>query len=142
MKPLLLAALLLASTAGAQVQKWEYATLTIELTDRGDSPIGNSLVNKWEEKSRKIVFENRKNSSGVYSTNISIGDFWGKVTGKNYDDSTTEWAINNYVPFLNEVGDNGWELIDIQHTNKDYGKPGSPSILDRNIYFFKRLMSK
>ena len=70
-------------------------------------------------------------------------DFWGGITGKSYDNvEVVEWAINKYVPFLNEVGGIGWELIDIQHTNKNYGQIGLLDIVDKTIYFFKRLATK
>lgn len=118
MRPLLLTALLLASTAGAQVQKWEYALYHAHIAT--------------------VTLENNKNPPNYFQ--ILIGDKF-LVDSNSVQlfkrlgvDTKTAKHINDGAMLLNYFGSRGWELVSVTSTKDKDGE-------DTSLYF-KRPVSK
>lgn len=114
MKPLLLAALLLASTAGAQVHKWEYATYRVyeAYPMGGDARVSLALGNK--------TFQGESFSKFLES-------FFGK-DAKKYAN------LEQGMGFFNYLGSLGWELVTFNEIDN--------SKYDIRNFYFKRVVAK
>lgn len=116
MKSLTLAALLLVSTAGAQVQKWEYALLTVYLSRSGDT------------KTSVFAFES---ADGTYNAKGSTANLLKEIAGQEYGSLKNS---SKSTSLLNYLGSKGWEMIVISTTTKDG--------YDQNYWHFKRQTGK
>lgn len=143
MKPLFLAVLLFASIAGAQVQKWEYATLTLNFTHNDNLDIGNRSVFQWTDAMQNLYVENRKGQDGIYRSNIDESTFFKRITGNEYENiQILKWISSDYVGMLNVLGSIGWEFVDIDKYTISSNSSNGKSTSDFTRYFFKRLISK
>ena len=116
MKSLTLAALLLVSTAGAQVQKWEYALLTVYLSRSGDT------------KTNVFAFES---ADGTYNAKGSTANLLKEIAGQEYGSLKNS---NKSTGLLNYLGSKGWEMVGTYTTIKNG--------YDQNSWYFKRQIGK
>ena len=116
MKPLFLAALLLASTAGAQVQKWEYLALTFIF-----SPVSND----------NVVVDTKDKVRYTYGQFNTIVIKALKLTKNPIELSNAD--------YLNYFGSLGWELAGVDESVTNEGKP---TFADISRFYFKRPIVK
>ena len=135
MKPLFLVALLLASTAGAQVQKWEYADLKI--FSRND--VATSGVARFDASKVSLVnyYWHDKNNTRVYAIGdkdlkTPFNEFARQITG------AANKTIGMGVEFQNLLGLQGWEMVSYTIDDTFYS-PLSHHVRTET-FFYKRIV--
>ena len=162
MKPLFLAVLLLASTAGAQVQKWEYAKLSIsryfknEAEMRGNIPGKSSYL--WLYKTPLLY----KSTDAQGNAKIFLEGIFGvpkiDMTPAAVLDRLLNVArepnslldLNFQLPYMqDEFGKIGWELISVSESCSLGCIDASTEAVNSGLryyklesYWYKRLASK
>ena len=137
MKPLFLAALLLASTADAQAQKWEYAQLAF---NKAKSIDGKDLRYwlSWSESIKSVEFKSWAPGEG--SSAKDSNDFLSRVSGFSGTFGPGELY---FTGFQNSLGGNGWELITLDRkTENNETYAGIKEILNTTTFWYKRLVGK
>ena len=132
MKPLLLVALLLASTASAQVQKWEYATLTYDIATDSNTltAIPRYSNGEWDSGNDDYKWSTQHDNLDNFTRNVVGSDNLPKFNIK----------FGYQIDFMNAIGQKGWELVGVKSEER-YVCTGC-SYLKSTVYWFKKQVNK